>query len=353
MIRTQSAPCAAACVLTAALCMVARARSQQPTLTEQVSGVAATLQAVSPVNDSVVWVGGHAGVILRTLDGGRTWTRLPAPGGDSLQFRDLYAVSADTAYALSAGPGERSRIYRTADGGASWQLQFLNRDSAAFYDCFDFWDPTHGIAMSDAVNGRLVVITTSDGGATWVPLARDAGPEAAAGEGGFAASGTCLVTARPGYVWIATGSQGAAKVYRSADRGQSWTAALLPFTTGSQTSGAMTLAFRDSLRGAALGGDLGAADAFRDNVARTADGGRTWTLGARLPFPGAVYGSAYAAGSAPPLLIAVGPKGAAYSREDGGFWTVLSSQAYWAVAFAGPRWGWMVGPGGRITRVEF
>jgi hypothetical protein len=127
----------------------------------------------------------------------------------------------------------------------------------------------------------------------------------------------------------------------------------LPLARGSPASGVVSLAFRDSLTGTALGGDLNAADAVLDNVARTADGGRTWALSGRPPFPGAVYGSAYAPGSVPPVLVAVGPRGAASSRDDGGTWTSLSSQGYWAVAFAGPGRGWMVGPGGRITRVEF
>lgn len=334
------------------LMAAAQATTPQPVLTEQVSGVLATLQAVSPLNDSVVWVGGHAGVILRTLNGGRTWTRLAAPAGDSLQFRDVHAVSRDTAYVLSAGPGERSRIYKTNDGGASWQLQFVNRDSSAFYDCFDFWDARHGIAVSDAVAGRLVVTTTTDGGTTWAPVPPEALPAAGPGEGAFAASGTCLVASRPGYVWIGTGAGGAGKVYRSADAGATWMVVTLPLSRGSPSSGVVSLAFRDSLTGTALGGDLNAADAFLDNLARTTDGGRTWTLGGRPPFPGAVYGSAYAPGDWP-VLVAVGPKGAAYSRDDSGTWTALSSQGYWAVAFAGRWGGWMVGPGGRITRVEF
>jgi len=329
-----------------------QAPSQQPVLTEQASGVQATLQAVSPVNDSVVWVSGHAGVILRTLDGGRTWTQLAAPGRDSLQFRDVHAVSRDTAYVLSAGPGERSRIYKTSDGGASWQLQFFNRDSSAFYDCFDFWESRHGIAVSDAVAGRLVLITTTDGGATWMPAPPQAIPAADSGEGAFAASGTCLITRRPRYTWIGAGARGVGKLYRSADAGATWTVVTLPLARGSPSSGVMSLAFRDSLTGAALGGDLSAADAFRDNVARTSDGGRTWTLGGRPPFPGAVYGSAYAPDGGLPVLVAVGPKGAALSHDDGGTWTALSSHGYWAVAFAGPGRGWMVGPGGRITRLE-
>jgi photosystem II stability/assembly factor-like uncharacterized protein len=324
--------------------------AQAPSLTEQISAVGATLQAVSPLNDSVAWVGGHQGVILRTTDGGRTWVKLRAPGGDSLQFRDVYAVSRDSAYVLSAGPGAASRIYRTADGGISWDLQFLNRDSSAFYDCFDFWDATHGIALSDAVGGRLLLITTADDGSHWVPLPPEVRPQAAPGEGGFAASGTCLVTAPPGDVWITTGSRGLGKVYRSADRGRHWSDVVLPLAPGSQTAGAMTLAFRDSLHGVALGGDLAAPDAYRDNIARTEDGGRTWTSGGRPPFAGPVFGSAYLPGD-PPALVALGPNGAALSRDDGRTWTALSALGYWAVGAVGRR-GWMVGPGGRITRLD-
>ena len=337
----------------ALLAVALQAPPPQWVLTEQTSGVQATLQAVSPVNDSVLWVGGHAGVILRTLNGGRTWARLAAPAGDTLQFRDVHAVSRDTAYVLSAGPGDRSRIYKTNDGGATWQLQFLNRDSSAFYDCFDFWDPRHGIAVSDAVAGRLVVLTTRDGGATWAALLPETLPAAGPGEGAFAASGTCLVAARPAHVWIGTGTGGAGKVYRSTDAGATWSVTGLPLTRGSPSSGVVSLAFRDSLTGVALGGDLSASDAFRDNVARTADGGRTWTVAGRPPFAGAVYGSSYAPIPTRPVLVAVGPRGAALSQDDGATWTGLSAGGYWAVAFAGPRRAWMVGPGGRITRLAF
>lgn len=329
--------------------------SQGPTLTEQVSGVGVTLQAVSPVNDSVAWVSGHGGVVLRTADGGSTWERLAAPGLDSLQFRDVYAVSRDVAYLLSAGPGGRSRIYQTTDGGLSWNLQFFNREAAAFYDCFDFWDERHGLAVSDAVGGRLVILETVDAGASWSPIAPEGIPEAAPGEGAFAASGTCLVVARPGYAWIGTGAGGEAKVYRSRDAGRTWGVVSLPFPRGSQASGVLSLAFRDSVHGVALGGDLNAPGAVQDNVALTEDGGASWTAGGRLPFSGAIFGSAYATGPGGMgmVLVAVGPGGAAYSRDDGRTWSLFSSRAYWAVGFAGTGGGWMVGPEGRITRVRF
>ena len=63
-----------------------------------------------------------AGTIRRTTDGGTTWERRPVTGADStLEFRDVHALSAKVAWVLAAGPGAKSRIYHTRDGGATWQ----------------------------------------------------------------------------------------------------------------------------------------------------------------------------------------------------------------------------------------
>jgi photosystem II stability/assembly factor-like uncharacterized protein len=158
----------------------------RPALEPLVSGTTALLQAVSAPSGRIAWVSGHRAALLRTTDGGATWQVIEVPGAaaDSLEFRDVYAVDARTAYLLAAGPGSRSRIYKTTDG-RHWDLQFTNADSAAFYDCFDFWDATHGIAMSDAVDGRFLVLRTADGGAHWRLPPADSLPPAHAGEGGL------------------------------------------------------------------------------------------------------------------------------------------------------------------------
>ena len=44
-------------------------------------------------------------------------------------------VDANTAQILAIGPGRKSRIYRTTDGGATWDRTFTNKDQDAFYDC--------------------------------------------------------------------------------------------------------------------------------------------------------------------------------------------------------------------------
>ena len=106
-----------------------------------------------------------------------------------------------------------------------------------------------------------------------------------------------------------------------------------------------------SRHGAALGGPIGDPEARSDNVAVTTDGGRTWQLAGRTTYPGAVYGASYvpAAGG---TIVAVSPKGADLSRDDGATWTRLDSLSYWGIGFAPNGNGWITGPRGRIARVD-
>lgn len=326
---------------------------QAPVLTPQASNTTARLQAVSVVSPSVVWASGARGTAVRTVDGGASWTAMVVPGADSLEFRDLHAVSADTVVLLAAGPGDRSRIYRTTDGGATWDLRFVNANPDAFFDCLAFWDSRRGLAVSDAVKGEFVMLRTDDGGVTWSAIPSNALPRAREGEGMFAASGTCLVTNGPGRAGFGTGAGRIARVIRTEDWGVSWTEAPTPIVQNTPTAGIMSLVWFDAERGMALGGDLAITDTLTDNVAATTDGGATWQLASGRPaFPGAVYGAARI-GRSEAGVVAVGPRGSSWSPDAGATWHPLDGENYWSVGFAADGTGWMVGPGGRITRVRF
>jgi len=339
-------------LLLIASCSRSRTAGSPPVVgasTEQQSHTTALLQAVSAVNDSVVWVSGHRATWVRTVDGGRTWVPGAMTGPDSgLQFRDVEAVSATSAYLLAAGPGDSSRIYKTTDAGRSWQLQFINRDSAAFYDCFGFWDATHGIAVSDAAHGKMMVIRTDDG-EHWSAVPEDGMPSAVPKEGSPAAGGTCLIVGGRDRAWF--GTEPVARVYRSSDRGQHWSVVTTPIVSG-EAMGVATLAFRDEKHGMALGGRLLKRDDMSDSVAAvTTDGGQTWKLVSRPTFSGAVYGSAVLHGM--PGYVAAGPQGLDWTGNDGRSWTSLSTSNYWAVGCTSRNVCWAAGPQGRITRVRF
>jgi photosystem II stability/assembly factor-like uncharacterized protein len=138
-------------------------------------------------------------------------------------------------------------------------------------------------------------------------------------------------------------------VLHTRDFGRTWSISLTPIA-GGQTSGLAAVAFRDTLHGAALGGNVADPRARSDNVAVTDDGGRTWRLAGRPTFAGAVYGSVVVPGRAG-WLVAVGPRGLDYSSDNGATWVGLDTLAYWSVGFGSSTVGWAVGPSGRIKRI--
>ena len=326
--------------------------SAPPRLVEQPSGTTELLQAVSVVDRDVVWVSGHGGTYARTTDGGATWRAAMVPGADTLQFRDVHARDARTAWLLAAGPADMSRIYRTDDAGATWILQWTNPEPDGFYDCLEFWDDRRGIAYGDAVGGTLRILRTEDGGATWRRVPDDALPAALPGEGGFAASGLCVETAPGGRAWIAAGNTSAARVFRTDDYGRTWRAAEVPVETG-EGAGLTAISMIDARRGFAFGGSLGVTDRATRNVVRTEDGGATWTALPALSFPGAAYGGLAIPAADGRALLAVGPGGAAVSLDAGATWTTLDTRAWWAAGSAGPAATWITGPEGRIARVAW
>ncbi len=347
-----------------------------PTLSSQSSGTINRLQAISPVNSEVVWASGVGGTYVKTNDGGATWKVGVVPGAETLQFRDVQGVSENVAYLLSAGTGTDSRIYKTENGGVSWTMEFQNQDPNAFYDCFAFWTPNRGITTSDSVNGRFPAIRTLDG-QTWSDIG-DHLPVALAGEASFAASGTCVATQGSSHAWIATGGSATARILATTDGGNSWAAYPTPIVQGTPTSGVISVDFRDGSNGILGGGELLTPTASADTVARSHDGGKTWLLTGRTPFPGAVYGLSYvrqvgglnpynevgkqslersgdgvSVGSST-FVVATGPSGAAWTPDEGDTWFPLPGLSnYWAVAFASPSAGWLVGTGGRIVKISF
>ena len=313
----------------------------------QPSGVAGRLRGVSAVSPTVAWASGAAGTVLRTTDGGEHWQLRPVAGAETLDFRDVDAMSDQVAYALSIGAGASSRIYKTLDGGAHWDLQFANTDPKVFLDAMSFWDADHGIAFSDSVDGRFVILTTGNGGRSWERVPADRLPPALPGEGAFAASGTNVALFGNDQAWIGTT---ASRVLQSSDGGRSWTATATPLATG-QATGIFSIAFRDASHGVIVGGDYRKESEAIDNAAVTTDGGATWSLvrGRGLSgFRSVVAWLPRAAGA----VIAVGPSGADWSSDEGRTWMPLAAEGFDTVSVArGGRVAWAAGQGGRISKL--
>ena len=317
----------------------------------QTSGIGSNLRGVrvaempdaKGVPVPVVWGSGSNGLILKSVDEGKTWKRLQVTGGEALDFRGIVAFSERIAYAMSSGEGEKSRIYKTTDGGETWKLQYADKRKEFFLDSIACISEKHCITLSDPVDGRFLLLNTTDG-ENWNPLPSENMPAALPGEGAFAASNTCLAISGE-EIFFGTGGP-AARVFHSLDSGRTWTAAKTPIASGKPSAGIFSLALGDKNQVVALGGDYNEPDRPDRVAAYSADDGKTWRLAAQQP---GGYRSAVAHIDAG-RWVAVGPNGEDFSGDSGANWKHTDSLNLNAVALLDVFTGWAVGPGGTIAR---
>lgn len=310
----------------------------------------ANFRAISAANNRVVWIGGSRGTFLRSTDGGDTWQTGTVAGAEGCDFRDVQAIDAQTAVLMSAGPAEQgqARIYRTTNGGKSWRLSYQSNQSGVFFDGLSFWNARQGIAFSDPVDGRYVLIRTEDGGKTWQPIPASQSPATHPGEAAFAASGSSIITQGQQNVWIGSGGVGGGRVFRSTDGGRSWAVSEtgLPADSSSGVSG---LHFFTPKDGIAVGGDHKNSIKPGPNVALTRDGGKTWVL-MQPATPAGLKEAAWRLPNGHWLLV--GPSGTSLSDDRGKTWQSLDQEAFDALVCVGSTC-WAVGAKGRVARRTF
>jgi len=312
------------------------------------TGTSAEFRGLSAPTSEVVWASGQRGWIVRSTDGGRTWTADSAPDFGHLDLRAIHAFDGRRAIAASAGEAEKglARILATIDG-RSWRAVHALADSGAFLDAIAFWSPLHGVALSDPVGGAFVVLRTSNGGRTWSRVPVNALPPVLRGEAAFAASGSSVAVV-DSLIWIGTGGGGRSRVMHSPDGGRSWRVADVPVHAEGSAAGIFSIAFFDARRGVAAGGDYTRPRLAATSVAITEDGGQTWRA-AKAPPAAYLSGIAFAGDAR--RLVAVGLAGTFVSRDGGDTWTQTDTVALNSVRFAGQR-GFAAGPRGRVAYLD-
>jgi photosystem II stability/assembly factor-like uncharacterized protein len=311
------------------------------------TGTTAHFRGLSAVSSTTAWVSGYTstdGVVMRTTDRGATWQDVSPPNTAGLQFRDIQAFDASSAVAMSIGnnPGD-FRMYVTHDGGQTWAITFVNSEPAAFYDCMSFFDRKRGLAVSDPPDGvHFRVIATNDGGMSWHFTGLQMPPTP--GEAAFAASGECLTTDHGHTAWFGSGGGTTAHVFRSVDRGVTWTVSPTPIESG-PTAGINALAFNGQQRGIAVGGDFTLPTASPDSFARSFDSGVSWALSPNAPSEyrsGVTWVDGHTA-------IAVGLSGSDVSTNFGASWQRFDDGSLDVVDCASPTACWASGAGGRVA----
>jgi photosystem II stability/assembly factor-like uncharacterized protein len=313
----------------------------------------ASFRGLSVVSDNIVWASGTEGTVVRTVDDGKHWSVITVPGAEKLDFRGIRAFDANNVVIISSGPAEKgqARIYRTQDGGATWKQVFEEKRPGIFFDAVAFWDRKHGIVLSDPVDGKFALFATEDGGETWKQLPPSALPPALPNEGAFAASNSCLTVQGAENVWFATGGASVARVFRSQDRGETWSVAETPMKPTNASSGIFSLLFQDATHGAAVGGDYAHSDSSTlPNMMQSHDGGKTWQAAKATEPPGMYFSSVTPLPQHPDGLVAVGTKGAFLFLSHQWF-KGADQNLNAAVAGKSGRSVWVIGPKGTFGQI--
>ncbi|MEL6110883.1 MAG: YCF48-related protein [Planctomycetota bacterium] len=327
------------------------ASEPSPVWRQLTSGVKSSLRGLCVVDAETLWVSGADNTVLRSVDGGESFENVSPQLDEQLDFRDIHAFDSSRAVILSAG--QPARVYVTDDGGKNWNLAFEHPDPRAFFDALSFWDQDHGIAMSDPIDGRVLLIQTTDGGKTWLELSADRRPKSRQGEAGFAASGTNMRVAGSSVIHIALGGapagevQPTSRIVSSFDGAMSWTNSVVPVPR-SESAGIFSLAFDSGGNGVAVGGDYKQPNLRAGNVAVTKDA-KSWSKPNGTPPSGFRSGVAVRERGDERVWVTVGTNGTDVSTDGGHNWKQASGVGFHAIQFVG-QVGFASGADGRIAK---
>ncbi|MFO7169768.1 MAG: glycosyl hydrolase [Chloroflexota bacterium] len=198
--------------------------------------------AVAQSDPNVIYVGmgestirgnvSHGDGVYKSTDAGRTWRHLGLEATRNIGKVRVHPENPDivlvAALGHAHGPNPERGVYRSTDGGATWELTLHRSEDAGASDlCIDptnprivyaaLWQARRGPHYLTSGGPGSGLFRSDDGGVTWTELTSKPGmPKGIKGKIGVAAS-----PARPGRVWaIVEAEQGG--VFRSDDWGETW-----------------------------------------------------------------------------------------------------------------------------------
>lgn len=226
--------------------------------TPQVTTVTNQLTSISAIDDNNAWMCAYGPSVIRTTDGGTTWTTVSNPTA-STDLYNIFAFDANTALTTwSTGGATGTFVARTTNAGVTWTNVFNQPGALSFIDAIWMTSASNGIMYGDpgvASGGRWQIWKTINGGASWDSTGLYL-PQIGA-EAGYN-NGICVIGSN---VWFVTN---AAHCYASTNSGTNWVSQTV--TAAGSTGG---FVWFNSITSGMYGAN-GTLD-------RTTNGGTTWT----------------------------------------------------------------------------
>ncbi len=198
--------------------------------------------AVAPSDPNVIYAGmgestirgnvSHGDGVYKSTDAGKTWTHLGLEQTRNIGKVRVHPANPDIVYVAAFGHAHGSNpergVYRSKDGGATWELVLFRSDKAGANDLSidptnpriiyaTFWEAYRNPWELVSGGEGSGIFRSTDGGDTWTELSRNEGlPKGTLGKIGISASG-----ARPGRVFAIVEAEDGA-VFRSDDYGDTW-----------------------------------------------------------------------------------------------------------------------------------
>jgi photosystem II stability/assembly factor-like uncharacterized protein len=214
--------------------------------------------------------------VVRTVDAGQHWQDVTPPGGElhADSGATSYVLSADTAWLAADAEPTTPQLFRTLDGGQSWQQMGTVPDgcSLQFVDAQHGWCWTiGGAAGSEAV----FLYSTENGGATWRLISQTTGDSTATAGALPFECGKSLTLTSPNVGWASSFCNGGQPYLEtSTDGGARWhpvTPVPLPVAEG---GAGLSLPVVDGADVAVA--NLGGLGPGVSGISISSDGGRSW-----------------------------------------------------------------------------
>lgn len=311
-----------------------------PQWTKVTSPTTSNLRFIKAVSENVFWACGYNGVVVKTTDGGNNWFSV-TPTDAGFHNLAMDAIDVNTAWVTgTVGANLDAAIWKTSDGGTTWTQQW--RDATTFSDGIKFFDANNGVAYFDpAPASEWIVVTTSDGGATWNRVPQSNLPPADGANEEYGLAPALFVYGNN--AWFTSYSNVDSRIYYSTDKGLTWAKTDPLLTTAS--IGSIFLAPISASKLVALGQD--GFPGFSE------DGGKTWNFVTTASIGVAARTIAYVPGTT--TLLAAGTSGISMiSRDLGLTWNTIPTTAEakhirWIAATSETN-AWCVGDGGNIYK---